>query len=417
MQKFRLSVRQSLAVVLSMSVIGGLTVLAGRAATVNVASEAEAGTLGGNAAVVSAVAASGGTAVRFGTSLNPNPGSMDGLRVSGNRILNRSDQQVQMHGVNYSGFEYACLTGDMNDGPIPPTIAQVNGMKSWNINSVRLPLNEDCWLGIHGIAGSVSGANYQKAVADFVDLLTRNNMSVIINLHFSGDGQHKAVEQEQMANRAHSIEFWRGVANKFKGNSSVMFELYNEPHLNDVPLTGGSSWSCWRNGGCSVKGSNSGEGNFVVAGMQEMLDAVRTAGATNIVIATGEDWGADLSGWNQYRPTDPQNQLIAGWHTYGDGLSCGNRACWDTVLADVLRTAPILATEIGQLPPQAKCAHNYIDQVMTWLDTHSMQGYYAWTWGPFNCGNDPALITDAGWLGTPSQTYGSGYKAHLLTRP
>jgi len=45
-----------------------------------------------------------------------------------------------MHGVNFSGFEYSCLDGAMNDGPTPPNVAEVNGMKSWNINSVRIPL-------------------------------------------------------------------------------------------------------------------------------------------------------------------------------------------------------------------------------------------------------------------------------------
>lgn len=417
MSKFRMSLRQGLIVVVVVAAVGSAAMLISRAATFSAGSEAESGALGGVAAVVQDAAASRGAAVKFGDA--PSSGDkMKGLHISGSSILNGAGQQVQMHGVNYSGFEYACLTGDMNDGPIPPTMAQVNGMKSWNINSVRLPLNEDCWLGQHGIAASVAGANYQKAVADFVDLLTRNGLSVIINLHFSGDGQHKAVEQEPMANRPHSNAFWRGVAEKFKGNSAVMFELFNEPHLNDVTVTGGSAWGCWRDGGCTVKGTNSGDGSFTVAGMQEMLTAVRTTGATNIVIVTGQDWGADLSGWAQYRPADPLNQLIAGWHTYGDGLSCGNQACWNTTLTSVLTNVPILATEIGQLPPQQKCAHNYIDQVMNWLDSHNMQGYYAWTWGPFSCGNDPALIADSGWQGTsPTQTYGSGYKAHLLTRP
>lgn len=416
MTKLRPSLLQISIVVAVMALFGVGVIVTSQAASFSASSETESGVLQGNASMVQDAAASQATAVRFGATSGP-AGRMKGLHVSGSSILNGQNQQVQMHGVNYSGFEYACLTGDMNDGPIPPTIAQVNGMKSWNINSVRLPLNEDCWLGSHGIAASVSGEKYQKAVSDFVDLLTANNMSVIINLHFSGDGRNKATEQEPMANRAQSNEFWRTVANRFKSNSSVMFELYNEPHLNDVAVTGGTPWGCWRDGGCSVKGNNSGDGNFVVAGMQEMLNAVRVTGATNIVIATGQDWGADLSGWGQYRPADTKNQLVAGWHSYGDGLSCGSKSCWDTTLASVLTNAPILATEIGQLPPQAKCAHGYIDQVMNWLDSHNMQGYYAWTWGTFNCGNDPALIADSGWLGTPTQTYGSGYKAHLLTRP
>lgn len=346
-------------------------------------------------------------------------GVMSGLHISGSSILNGSGTHVQMHGVNFSGFEYSCLSGGMNDGPTPPNIGEVNGMKSWNINTVRIPLNEDCWLGQHGIATAVSGANYQNAVANFVNLLTSNNVSVVLNLHFTGDGITKAVEQEPMADRAHSNNFWSSVASRFKSNSSVMFEPYNEPHLNDVTITGGTAWGCWRNGGCSTKGNNKGDGTFVVAGMQEMLTAIRTTGATNIIIATGEDWGTDLSGWAANKPTDSANQLVAGWHSYGDGLSCQTQSCWDSQLGAVLTTNPILATEIGQLPPQKTCAHDYIDPVMAWLDSHNLQGYYAWTWGPFSCAGDPALLlpSDSNWTGLPTQTYGSGYKAHLLTRP
>ncbi|HWP28282.1 MAG TPA: dockerin type I domain-containing protein, partial [Chloroflexota bacterium] len=62
--------------------------------------------------------------------------------------------------------------------------------------------------------------------------------------------------------------------------------------------------------------------------------------------------------------------------------------------------------EIGEFD----CKASYIEQVMSWLDGRG-QSYLAWTWGPFSCARDPALIVD--WGGTPTQTYGQGYKEHL----
>ncbi len=400
------------------ALVGSYLVFRSFATSFSTSVEPENITISAPAHTINDSLASNGKAIQF-TAASTGGSGMSGLHISGSSILNGSNQQMQMHGVNFSGFEYSCLTGDLNDGPIPPNIAEINGMKSWNVNSVRIPLNEDCWLGLHGIAATVSGANYQNAVAAFVNLLTTNNISVILNLHFNGDGNTKAVEQEPMADRAHSNDLWASIASKFKSNSAVMFEPYNEPHLNDVTVTGGTAWGCWKSGGCAVKGNNAGDGNFVVAGMQEMLNAIRGTGANNIVVITGEDWGADLSSWVANKPTDSINELAAGWHTYGDGLSCGSSACWNTTLASVITNAPILTTEIGQLPPQTSCAHDYIDQVMSWLDSHNQQGYYAWTWGPFSCGSDPALLsaTDSNWTGIPSQTYGAGYKAHLLIRP
>ena len=50
------------------------------------------------------------------------------------------------------------------------------------------------------------------------------------------------------------------------------------------------------------------------------------------------------------------------------------------------------------------------DSLMAFLDQHQ-QSYLAWSWGAFDCAKDPALLTD--WLGTPSQTYGQGFKDHL----
>jgi hypothetical protein len=36
------------------------------------------------------------------------------------------------------------------------------------MNVVRIPLNEDCWLGINGVNPAYGGYNYQKAIGDFV---------------------------------------------------------------------------------------------------------------------------------------------------------------------------------------------------------------------------------------------------------
>jgi len=101
-----------------------------------------------------------------------------------------------------------------------------------------------------------------------------------------------------------------------------------------------------------VKGNNNGDGNFVVAGMQEMLNAIRGTGSTNVVIATGEDWGADLSGWAQYKPTDSAGQLVAGWHTYHERPQLQRQVLLDTQLAPSSHN-PILTTESASSPAAA----------------------------------------------------------------
>src|SRR5262245_19170318 len=88
--------------------------------------------------------------------------SISGLHVSGNKILNGRNELVRLRGVNKSGSEYKCLQGaDVFDGPADAKSVAV--LKSWAINIVRLPVNENCWLGING----VGGGSYRNAIARY----------------------------------------------------------------------------------------------------------------------------------------------------------------------------------------------------------------------------------------------------------
>ncbi|MDQ3930692.1 MAG: cellulase family glycosylhydrolase [Chloroflexota bacterium] len=327
--------------------------------------------------------------------------SLTGLRVVGNQLVNSSGQAVRLLGVNRSGTQYACVEGGgVFDGPVDD--AAINAMVAWGMNAVRVSLNEHCWLGINGSPAATSGATYQNAIADFVARLNAHGMAVILDLHWNAPGTQLARGQQAMADRDHSPEFWRQVAARFKDNGAVLFDLYNEPHP-DFERDTTEAWRCWRDGGTCAGVS------FQVAGMQELVNAVRSTGATNIVMATGVVWGNHLTRWLEYRPSDPAGNLAAGWHSYHDGLSeCDDStsACLDAKLGAVAQQFPLVATEIGQFD----CRHDHIEAVMSWLDAHG-QSYTAWSWMPSGCTAEPALITD--WNGTPTQTYGQGFRDHL----
>src|SRR5579859_5949677 len=96
--------------------------------------------------------------------------SIQGLHVSGNQILNGSGQVTHLYGVNRSGAEYACQQGwGIWDGPADAV--SVAAIKAWNVNIVRIPVNEDCWLNINGINAAYAGTNYQSAIIGYVNLL------------------------------------------------------------------------------------------------------------------------------------------------------------------------------------------------------------------------------------------------------
>jgi endoglucanase len=331
------------------------------------------------------------------------------LHVSGNRLVNARGQRVVLHGVDRSGTEYACVQGwGIFDGQVSQ--AAVTAMKTWDINAVRVPLNEACWNGESYVNSKYRGANYRKAIEAWVSLLNRNGLVVILDLHWTdGDytgagscGSARATCQKPMPDTAESVPFWRSVASTFKDNDSVIFDLFNEPFPESANgATETEAWHCWRYGGHCTGIS------YSVAGMQTLVDTVRAAGAKNVIMLGGLAYSNDLSEWLKYEPTDPDHNLAASWHSYNFN-TCDVSSCWNAAIAPVIKKVPLITGEIGE----NDCADGYIDPLMKWLDARSAS-YLAWAWNAdFGCGTGPGLITN--YNGTPT-SYGKGYRAHLLS--
>jgi endoglucanase len=314
-------------------------------------------------------------------------GGMSGLHVSGKSIVNGSGKVVRLLGANRSGSEYACIQGSgFFDGPSDN--ASIAAMASWKINTVRVPLNEDCWLGINGAPAQYSGPAYRQQIEAFVGRLNAHGMAAVLDLHWNAAGADKSTAQQKMPDADHAPAFWQSVASAFKGNSSVGFDLYNEPH--DV------SWQCWRNGGdCGV--------GYKTVGMATLLSTVRATGAKNLVLLGGVGWGGDLSQWLANRPSDPTGNLAASVHTYNFS-GCNNASCWNSTIAPVAAVVPVVAGEIGE----NDCARGYLDQLLPWLDQHGAS-YLGWGWDTYGC-SFPGLISN--YNGTPT-TFGAGLRDHL----
>ena len=62
-------------------------------------------------------------------------------------------------------------------------------------------------------------------------------MYVILDLHWAAPGNTCPLLQTQMADSDHSLDFWTSIAQTYKSNPAVMFELFNEPFMN-VDFTG-----------------------------------------------------------------------------------------------------------------------------------------------------------------------------------
>ncbi|NUR72427.1 MAG: cellulase family glycosylhydrolase [Hamadaea sp.] len=332
------------------------------------------------------------------------------LHVSGNKIVTASGATYRLLGVNRSSAEFACVQGKGMWDSAQPDQASVDAMKAWNIHAVRIPLNEDCWLGTFG---TPSGSTYQTAVKAYADLLVANGITPIVEMHWnhgaytgtsSACADVNATCQKPMPDAQYAPTFWTQLATMFKGNNAVVFDLFNEPYPDAANnwSDAAAAWKCLRDGGTCTGFS------YQVAGMQTLVNAVRATGATNIIMVAGLTWTNDLTQWLAYKPTDPAGNIVASWHSYNFN-ACVTTSCWDSQIGTVAAQVPVVAGEIGQ----NTCAHDYIDQVMAWADAHGVS-YLAWTWNPWGCSSGNVLITD--YTGTPTATFGEGFKAHLLTQ-
>jgi endoglucanase len=344
------------------------------------------------------------------------------LHVVGNRVMDAAGDLLVLRGVNRSGTEYECAkNAGIFDGASDE--ASIAAMATWNVNAVRVPLNESCWLGINGANPLFSGQNYRTAILSYVNLLHKYKLTPILELHWTGAGTTLAKGQQPMPDVDHAPAFWADVANAFLDDTGVVFELFNEP-FPDSNHDSDAAWACWRDG-CVADTFQPADGSpssFQAAGMQELVSAVRATGATQLILLGGVQFSNALTQWLAYKPADPLNNLAVAWHIYNFN-SCSNAKCWSSVLSGAGSLGsqyPIVATEIGE----NDCGNSFINPLMQQLDA-SGTGYLAWSWnanaeclaapdGNNNGGYPWPLITDY-ITATPTGPYAQAFKDHLAT--
>jgi hypothetical protein len=346
---------------------------------------------------------------------------LTGLHVVGNQIQNNQGQTVRLHGVNRSGTEYRCVaaTGpSIFDGP--STDASIQTMTTWNVNAVRIPLNEDCWLAINGVAASVSSANYKNAIKSYVTLLENHNIAPILELHWAAPGTTLATRQQPMPDADHSVAFWTDVATTFAADNRVVFEPYNEPY----PANNGdntAAWTCWRDGCTATTSVAAGQTgvSYSATGMQSLVNAIRMAGANNLILLGGVNFSNRLTMWSQFKPADAMNNLAAAWHIYNFN-GCNSSTCWSGDPATLMMTTPVVVTEFGENDCMGGA---FVTSLMTWLDQHATS-LLAWTWDAYGActagnattgqGGSPWSLVSSYTSGTPNDGFAQAVHDHFL---
>src|SRR4051794_4804172 len=136
-------------------------------------------------------------------------GNATDLRIKGNQFLDEDGDPFRPLGVNLSSAEFSCVEPTYGNDfrtstgvwALPTDAAAIAAMASWHMNAVRIPLNEDCWLGInavkrtedsvtrlHGAAARKAGRalkrRYRRQITTVVNRIHAHGMVVILDLHW-----------------------------------------------------------------------------------------------------------------------------------------------------------------------------------------------------------------------------------------
>jgi endoglucanase len=221
---------------------------------------------------------------------------------------------VRYAGVNLAGAEFGqtSLPGVYNTHYTYPTQAEVDYFRSKGMNVIRLPFR---WERLQQSANaSFNTAEFNRLNA-FVSATTAKGVSVILDPHnfaryYPDPGNYQSSSQglvgSDVPNSVFS-NFWFRVADVYRTNSRVIFNLVNEP--NSMPT---EQW---------------------VSAANAAIAAIRAAGATNLILVPGNAWTGAWT-WHQnwygtpnaqamLNIVDPGNNYAYDVHQYLDSNGSG----------------------------------------------------------------------------------------------
>lgn len=341
----------------------------------------------------------------------------EGLHIVGNLVKDGSNTTVILRGVNYARFidtpngDWIEENGDIQWDTWNATAAALNldAMEANGINVVRTLATVEWW--------TANTDNFKQNIKDWITLAADREIYIVLtfwrvsstetqaNLPYppynTGENDTAIISDE-----AAFADMWGDIASELKDYPNVIFELWNEPGL-----AGGVDQSIW------------------YSAVQSSIDAIREAGAKNIIVVGwdgfaldyvnwiwGSLWGAD---WITALPlSDTEGNLLYTLHTYPDGLyNWDNNLTCAVDLSDIewayeklnvttiSATHPIWVGEVGANQWQTYLEDELTAFNNTLIELNSLGiGYAGWDWwvipgeafGLLTSGGSNYELSDAG---------------------
>jgi endoglucanase len=293
------------------------------------------------------------------------------IRVEGHRFLNEAGAVVIFQGVNIEDPDDLELNGHWNRGLF-------EAIAAWNANVVRIP--------VHPPRFRRRGAQHYFELLDQAVLWANElDLYLIMDWHSIGnllkgrfqDAQYDTSEEE-------TVRFWRSVASRYHEVPTVaLYELFNEPTFGPKGRLGSTSWTDW-------KGAN-----------ERLIDVIRERNPGSIALVAGFDWAYDLRPVAEAPIERPGVAYVS--HPYPGKTRPPYPASWDQTFGFVAERYPLIATEIGYMPPDARGAHSPAIDTGTYgteITDYLAKKGASWVAWCFHPDWGPQLIRD--WSYTPT---------------
>jgi hypothetical protein len=296
--------------------------------------------------------------------------SLSRVTVVGNKFM-ADGKVIVFRGLDASDPDKLAKEGHWNK-------EYFKAIRSWGANLVRFPVHPVAWR-------SRGKEEYIKLLDDGVKWAREVGIYVNIDWHSIGNLRTEMYQSPMYeTTRKETYEFWRTMAQHYKGNTTVaFFELFNEPTLMNGQL-GLCSWQDWK------------------AMNEEMILIVRASGGKAIPLVAGFNWAYDLTPVAK----DPINAEGIAYvsHPYPMKRNKPWEPAWTADWGFAANKYPLMLSEIGFCGADDKGAHvpvisdeSYGDAITKYCNEKGIS-YSVWVFDPQWA---PMLISD--WKYTPTR--------------
>lgn len=255
--------------------------------------------------------------------------------VVGNTIVDGSGHTLILQGAHISSDLYV----------ISPNSAEQEASKHldsatfdemhnvWKMNALRLFTSDFVW--------QTNPSAYVSKLQNIVQIANKSGLYVVITLVEDGRGGSPYDDSTIKMPSSLAVDFWKAIAQAFKANPMVMYDLFNEPRALDIvgnPTN--ADWQFWLHGGTRAKRT--------VVGMQNLTNAIRQQGAAQIIIGEALNNTFQTIGNNLLA----RKNIIYSVHQYFQD-NVRTPASWDLKFGNLGKQVPIFIGEWAFTPNSA----------------------------------------------------------------